>query len=57
MSGYEEQMRKYEADIRQHIAVEQQLKVYIDSIKHKHEVEMKELRQECRELKEKLDAA
>ncbi|TNV78442.1 hypothetical protein FGO68_gene2362 [Halteria grandinella] len=51
----EEQMRKYESDIRQHIAVEQQLKVYIDSLKHRHEQEIKELREECRRVKDRAD--
>ena len=29
----EKQMQKYEADIRQHISIEQQLQIYIDSLK------------------------
>ena len=33
----EKQMIKYEADIRQHISIEQQLQVYIDSLKQKIE--------------------
>ena len=45
LSGYEEQMRKYESDIRNHISVilalfntfqiEQQLKIYIENVKYK----------------------
>ena len=30
-------MQKYEADIRQHISIEQQLQIYIDSLKQKIE--------------------
>lgn len=30
-------MQKYEADIRQHISIEQQLQIYIDSLKQKME--------------------
>ena len=33
----EKQMQKYEADIRQHISIEQQLQIYIDSLKQKME--------------------
>ena len=33
----EKQMIKYEADIRNHISIEQQLQVYIDSLKQKIE--------------------
>ena len=35
-------MRKYESDIREHISVEQQLKIYIDNMKYKNECEIKE---------------
>jgi len=42
IKGYEEQMRKYESDIREHISVEQQLKIYIDNMKYKNECEIKE---------------
>ena len=33
----ERQLQKYEADIRQHISIEQQLQIYIDSLKQKIE--------------------
>lgn len=35
-------MQQYEADIRQHISIEQQLKIYIDNLKYKMECDEKE---------------
>ena len=37
MEETEKQMVKYEADIRQHISIEQQLQIYIDTLKQKIE--------------------
>eukprot|EP00347_Sterkiella_histriomuscorum_P022951 403336526 len=52
--GYEEQMQQYEADIRNHISIEQQLKIYIDNLKYKMECDEKELIKKEQQFNEQI---
>lgn len=53
MEEQEAQLQKYEADIRQHISIEQQLQVYIDGLKQKIEDLETELKWAHKDLEEK----
>lgn len=56
----EAQLVKYEADIRKHISIEQQLQIYIDSQKQKIEDIEKDqqvLEKELKEARDELDLA
>lgn len=52
--GYEEQMQQYEADIRNHISIEQQLKIYIDNLKYKMECDEKDFEKKEMQLAESI---
>ena len=53
MEEQETQLQKYEADIRQHISIEQQLQVYIDGLKQKIEDSERDFKWLQKDLDEK----